>query len=188
MSEEEFEGLVDNAKRGDKQSIYELWQMIAPVSNHWISHIYLEHWSREDLLQETYIILIEALQKYDKEQGMTFWGYYKMSLKVWKSKKSKRKTCESSNVESIERAMQCHSEGSQDGLIEVENQMLLAQIIEVMNELEEGEREFLIDSVIKGKEAPFLSQKYGGKPSTIRSKKKRMIDKLKQKIEKSYTK
>lgn len=185
MSEEEFARLVDSAQMGNKERCYELWQLMAPVRNHWVSQTYLEHWSKEDLQQQSYVLLIETLQKYDREQGMDFWGYYKMALKVWKYKKSKRRLCESSNVESIERAMQNHSEGSEDELIEVENQMLLQEILEAMEQLADSEREFLIDSVIMGKEAPFLAQKYGGKQSTMRSKKKRMIDKLKQKIQKN---
>lgn len=183
MSEEEFEVLVSSAQMGDREKVYELWQVMEPVRNYWVNQTYLEHWSKEDLQQQSYVILVEALQKYDSSQGMTFWGYYKTRLKVWKHKQTKRRTCESSNVESIEREMLSHSEGTQDTLIEVENQILLQMILEAMAELKASEREFFIDSVIEGKEAPFLAQKYGGKQNTIRSKKKRMIDKLRQKIE-----
>lgn len=184
MSEQEWMELVIKAKSGDKKSCYEVWQILEPLRNYWVSYTRVEHWTRDDLQQQSYIVLIEALQRYDYDKGMSFEGYYKTRLRVWKDKQGRRKTCESSNVESVERAMLSHCEGSEDQIAEVENKIIIESILKKIYELEESERDFIIDSVIYEKKTPELMQKYGGKSSAIRSKKKRIMDKLKQKMQK----
>lgn len=185
MSEQELMELVIRAQSGDKKSCYELWQILEPLRNYWVSYTRIEYWNKEDLQQQSYLVLIDSLQRYDSTKGMTFEGYYKTRLKVWKGKQCKRKTCESSNVESVERAMLSHSEGSENELNQIENKVVVQGILEKIYELEESEREFIMDSLIYEKKTPELMKKYGGKSSTLRSKKKRIMDKLKQNLEKN---
>lgn len=185
MSEARIEEWVSLAISGDQETTYKLWEIFEPLRSNWARQTSLEVWSREDLQQQSYLILVDALQRYDASLGMGFAGYYKTRLSVWRSKQGKRKRCESSNVVGVELEMYEHSEGSMRNLLAVEDRLFLQDVVGWMKTLGNAERAFFIDSILQQVETPVLMQKYGLKAGSVRSKKKRLRDQLKKVFEKN---
>lgn len=88
---ESIKELITLAQAGDEKSREELWEAFIPLRYSWAKHIVIPGWEWEDLQQEAYILLIEAIRKYDSTLGMSFEGYYKVSLYNWKYKKYRKR-------------------------------------------------------------------------------------------------
>ncbi|MEG0708439.1 MAG: sigma-70 family RNA polymerase sigma factor [Cellulosilyticaceae bacterium] len=88
---ESIKELITLAQAGDEKSREELWEAFAPLRYSWAKRIVLSGWEWEDLQQEAYILLIEAIRQYDSTRGMSFEGYYKVSLYNWGYKKYRKR-------------------------------------------------------------------------------------------------
>lgn len=89
---ENFQNHISSARQGDTKSLELLWQEVKYITKKWVNRTYLSGWDKEDLEQEAYLILVESIHKWDEEAGMTFYGYYKIRLSVWRQLALKKKT------------------------------------------------------------------------------------------------
>ena len=69
-----------------KEEIYILWNKFAPLWKSWARKLSYVHGEVEDLYQESYLLLLGALQHYDEKKGVPFEAYYKMVLYRWGKK------------------------------------------------------------------------------------------------------
>lgn len=83
---------INLARQGDTKSLELLWQEVKYITKKWVNRTHIPSWDREDLEQEAYLILVESIHKWDQEAGMTFYGYYKIRLSVWRQLALKKKT------------------------------------------------------------------------------------------------
>lgn len=73
-----------------KEEIYILWNKFAPLWKSWARKLSYVHGEVEDLYQESYLLLLGALQHYDDKKGVPFEAYYKMVLYRWGKRYSTR--------------------------------------------------------------------------------------------------
>ncbi len=69
-----------------KEEIYILWNKFAPLWKSWARKLSYVDDEQEDLYQESYLLLMRALQHYDQLKGVPFEAYYKMVLYRWGKK------------------------------------------------------------------------------------------------------
>lgn len=69
-----------------KEEIYILWNKFAPLWKSWARKLSYVDDEQEDLYQESYLLLLGALQHYDEKKGVPFEAYYKMVLYRWGKK------------------------------------------------------------------------------------------------------
>lgn len=84
--------LVDRIQGGEKELITELWGKFRPLWTKWSKKTILCGYDSEDLQQQSYLILVEALKKFEKQQEIPFEGYYRMMLRSWRGNQLRKKT------------------------------------------------------------------------------------------------
>ena len=74
-----------------KEESYKVWYQFAPLWKSWARKLSYIEVEREDLYQESYCLLVKALEHYDQEKGVPFEAYYKMVLYRWGKKYRQKK-------------------------------------------------------------------------------------------------
>lgn len=69
--------LIQNMKETPFEKLIKLCE---PITYSVMNRYFLPDYEREDVLQETRSVLIEAVETYEREEGMRFLQYYHMSL------------------------------------------------------------------------------------------------------------
>ncbi|MEG0086219.1 MAG: sigma-70 family RNA polymerase sigma factor [Niameybacter sp.] len=80
--EETIEQLVLKSKTNPIYT-YPLWKKFEPLYSHWAKKLNPIDGTKEDLYQESYLILVKAVQNYKPEQKVKFESYYKLMLYRW---------------------------------------------------------------------------------------------------------
>lgn len=75
----QYQGLVERAKKGDRESMAELIKNMQPLIHSAIRR-YGKDDDREDLYQEACIILIESVYNYEPDRGVPFLSYVKSRI------------------------------------------------------------------------------------------------------------
>lgn len=178
-SQSQVDRLIKQAKLNDQEALYQLWNIYKPLCESWASKTYLQGWDREDLIQQSYLVLLETVSKYRLEEGMPFGGYYKVRLVIWRSRQLRKKQDASSNVESIERAMNQAGSLKDDIENQIEDQLLATVIANQLQYLTQGEAEVLQAYLIEGQELSRLCQRFGLTLEGLKTRRKRALKKLK---------
>lgn len=80
--EKTIEQLVSESGQ-NVESTYELWERFLPLCIKWANKLKEVEYSQEDLLQESYLILIKALKTYKADKDVRFEAYFKYMLYRW---------------------------------------------------------------------------------------------------------
>ncbi len=75
--------LYSQSKRGDKNSKEELLTRLRPLILTSIRKYYNKRNMYDDLIQEGYIVVLQAIEDYDESRGTNFLGYVKMHLRFY---------------------------------------------------------------------------------------------------------
>lgn len=178
-NQETLYAILQQAKANDQEALYKLWDLYKPLCESWARKTYLQGWDREDLIQQSYLILLETVAKYELEGGMPFGGYYKVRLSIWRSRQLRKKQDASSNVESVERAMLQAGSLKDEVESQVEDQLIATMIAHQLQYLTQGEAEVLQACLIEGQELSRLCQHFGLTLEGLKSRRKRGLKKLK---------
>lgn len=65
------------------EETHSLWEKFRPLWTSWAYKLRAVDYDKEDLYQESYFILLKALEHYDDQKGVPFESYYKIILYRW---------------------------------------------------------------------------------------------------------
>ena len=65
-------------------------EKMKPLIRKFVRETVLYGYDKDDLMQECYLQLQKALERYDEDMGVPFESYYKISLYGWRSNESKK--------------------------------------------------------------------------------------------------
>lgn len=174
------------AQKGDEKSREELWEALKPLRYSWAAHILLPSWEWEDLQQEAYIILMEAIHRYDSTLGMSFEGYYKVYLYNWKYKMfRKRREClgiESDIMEQDAYQVPTYREDIPDHIY---LQARCKKVVELVQQLDSLDQELLTRHYFYQETLKSVGESLGLKDKTTYTRVRRLLAKLRKNLEKS---
>lgn len=178
----EIEILLALSKNNDKNAKEELILKLEPLIKSSIKRYYYKPYMYEDLLQEGYEVVLNAIEEYDSNKGSHFLGFVKLNLRYHYLNKHKEKQTSSLN--------QTIKDGETEliDLIEDEAFSPLENIIqkEEINKLKEGinyltprQREIIIAYYIEDMSIKDIGEKLGIAYRTVVNIKTNAIDALK---------
>ena len=175
------------AKEGDKKAIEEILESFKMFIIKQCNRIYIEGYDIDDLIQEGYISLIKAIEKYDESKG-AFVAYgtraivnnYYMMIKK-RAKYNGTTSLNRSNDENIELI------DIIEGNDKIENKIILREdvkyVIEAINNMNENDKKLIIDLQINKIPAKQLAKELGVSYLALCKRKERALKKLKAKLE-----
>ncbi|QQY79155.1 RNA polymerase sporulation-specific sigma factor [Keratinibaculum paraultunense] len=178
----EIERLLSLSKKNDKNAKEKLILKLEPLIISSIKRYYYNPYMYEDLLQEGYEIVLNAIEEYNPNKGCHFLGFVKLKLKYHYLNKHKEKQTSSLNQPVKDGDMELID------LIEDEGFSPLDNIIqkEKINKLKEGiksltprQREVIIAYYIEGMSIKDIGKKLGIAYRTVVNIKTNAIDVLK---------
>lgn len=175
--------LITLAQLGDEKSREDLWEAFRPLRYKWAASISLPGWEWDDLQQEAFVILIQAIDKYDAALGMTFEGYYKVSLYNWRYNKFRKKKEYLGIGEDIaEQGAYQIPEYTEDLGDIICTQIGCQRIVELLGELKELDRELIIRHYFQYQPIKEAGEALGLKDKAAYSRMHRIIKNLRKKF------
>lgn len=169
---------VSEIKGGNSQLMVALWQQFAPLIKNWSYKTPLEGYTLDDLSQQSFILLLKALEEYDPGKGVPFEAFYRMRLYSWRSLAFRKKT-ESPMAD--EKTFELLS-NKQDPAQDIEE--IFAQkedkdlLYTLLNTLEEKERYILQAYYFHHMELKAIAKELGYSYKSLEAKKRRLLTKL----------
>lgn len=174
-----IETIITQAKSGDTNSLEYIWQDVRGITQKWLNKTHLIGWEREDLEQEAYLVLVESIHRWDPQAGMTFFGYYKVRLSVWRQLTNKKRTEHPAMAEDVALITDgyAHSQSS------IEEQVLITlgyqNLLRQLDTLSPLEKDLILAHYMHGKHLKDIATKHGLKRTTASSRIQRALRKLK---------
>ena len=175
------------AKEGDKEAIAEILESFKMFIIKQCNKIYIEGYDKEDLIQEGYISLIKAIEKYDDSKG-TFVAYstrtivnnYYMMIRN-RAKYNGTTSLNRSNDENIE--LIDIIEGNEN----IEEKMILREdikeVMEAIDDMNDSDKKLIIDLQVNKISGKQLAKELGISYVALCKRKERALKKLKLKLE-----
>lgn len=89
--QKDFDSLVIKAQQGEGDSVEELVEGLMPLIYSSARRYYFGEESREDLIQEGILKILEELKRFDPYRGIPFLGYIKLRMKYFYMERGKKK-------------------------------------------------------------------------------------------------
>lgn len=181
MNEETLLIAIRLAKAGDVEVSYSIWQYLTPIWRKWKSATRLPDMDAEDLTQQSYLILLNAIEKYEEDSPMSFLGYYKVRLHVWAGRRYRKyNPIQAMGEDMLDRLNQ--TAGTTDVSLEVEHRILTQPILSAIHELPDEDQLLLELSILQGLKAKEIAELMKITPAAVRKRKQRLLEFLKQRI------
>ena len=162
----------------DKKYTSDLWLKLEPLCLSWASKLKNIDYDLEDLYQESYMILLKALETYEGGSNVYFEAYFKFLLYRWGRNYRRKKH----TLMMYEKDKEDFWENLIDGEKGIEEQVIDKQQIEQIRRglqtLSKEDYNLLIDYYIKGLKIKEMSSLYGMGYKALESKKRRALKKL----------
>ncbi len=177
----QIEELVKRSLEDQSYTLY-LWEKMKPLCLKWAHKLGHIEGDREDLYQESYILLIRALRCYEVCQNMSFEAYFKMVLYRWgrdyKCRKRPELMKESSEAYFWESQV---DEGQQveESIIGKERATYLIKGLESLSEFEYN---LLVDFYIRELKIGDIASSHHMNYKALESRKRRILKKLRERM------
>ncbi len=185
---DDIQSLVDSAQKNEADAVAELIERLKPLIHAFARRYYFGAESREDLLQEGCLKLLELLGKFDAAKGIPYLGYVKVQLKYFYMEKGKRSKKETSLYDAgdlpekeapfIERLPDTSS-NVEERLVQTETQMALAAAIK---ELSAHQRRVILLYYGCGMDMRRIAKQLGVHYQTVVKTKERGLKRLREKL------
>ena len=164
----------------DKKYTSDLWLKLEPLCLSWASKLKNIDYDQEDLYQESYMILLKALETYERGSNIYFEAYFKFLLYRWgRNYRRKRHT-----LMMYEKDKENFWENLIDEEKGIDEQLIDKQQIELIRSgletLSREEYNLLMDYYVKGLKIKEISSVYGIGYKALESKKRRALKKIKK--------
>ena len=133
------------------KSSYEWWIKLTPLWKKFVRETYLCGYDKEDLIQECYLQLVKALEKFDENFGVPFESYYKIQLYGWRANQNRRKKDSLSLTDELFEAVEGISKRTSDVSQEVENKLLIETIYQELDKMNHTDKTIVIGYYLKGR-------------------------------------
>lgn len=178
---EHIKALITLAQLGDEKSVEELWEAFRPLRYKWARSTILPSWEWEDFQQEAYILLIQAIHQYDAELGMSFEGYYKVTLYNWRYKKlRKRKEYLGVLADITEQDEYQQPIDKEDIADNIHLKVQCERMLELLEDLDSRDREILTRHYFHYETLKDIGASLGLKDRTTYSRVNRLLQKLRK--------
>lgn len=181
---EDIQSLVTRAQKNEAGAATELIERLTPLIHASIRRYYFGRESREDLLQEGCLKLLELLQRFDASRGIPYLGYVKVQLKYFymeKGRYSKKEAAvnptEGEGV--LVEGLPDKSSNLEEHLVQRETERTLAAAI---RELSNQQRRVILLYYGWGMDMRQIAKRLGVHYQTVVKTKERGLKKLKEKI------
>lgn len=117
------------------------WIKLRPLVRKFARETFLDGLDKDDIVQECYIQLVTAIEKYDEQMGVPFESFFKIQLYGWRSNQNKKKKIsyigeyESEGILIVDERINVEEE--------VINKAVLKRAAEAVNKLSQSERELI---------------------------------------------
>lgn len=163
--------------------ITDWWERLQPLVRKFTRQTHLAGLDQDDIRQECFLLLEKALGSYREETGISFAYYYKVILRGWRANQN-RKT-QGREISWDEERVGCIEDERVDVAYEVERKMLIEKIEEILGGLADEEKQIIVAYYFEGKKLSDIAAQLGYSYKAVEYRKKRMMIKLRQRLEKS---
>lgn len=178
MQEAINETLMTAIKAGDTQASYTLWQSLSPIWKKWIKKTHLPGLEKDDLQQQSYLILLESLDKFEPTAGLTFHAYYKVRLHIWRGRVAKRYTPIVPADDELAELIENWADPTDTAQL-VEHRYLLEHLGTYIQTLDPLDAQILSALCLTDQNATQVATHLGLTPTNVRYRKKKLLDTFK---------
>lgn len=165
---------IETIKPGDTEASYTLWQSLRPIWKRWAQRTHLPGLEREDLEQQSYLILLESLDKFDPEAGLGFHAYYKVRLHIWRGRVARRYTPLLPADTQMAELLEQWADPTDTAQI-VAYHSLLADLVAYIQTLRPRDAQLLTALCFTDQNATQVAQQLGLTPANVRYRKKQLL-------------
>lgn len=159
----------------------EWWEKLRPLRRKFSRETILGGYDQNDLEQECYLLLLEALKKFDKSLGIPFERYYKTYLHGWRANQNRK--CQRRQVVLADDEDLLDIEDERTNIMrEVESDILFHQILECMTELKELEQQLIISYYLQNKKLSQVAIELGLTYRAAEYRKEEVLKKIRKKL------
>lgn len=170
---------MNNIKEIDQEECYRWWIKMMPMWKKWMKKTYLCGYDKEDLMQQSYIELINCMKKYNKDLGVPFESYYKIHLYQWRNNESRKKRELLSITDEYEKQLMETKDITVDIEREIENKLLSEAILNALEDMGETEKTIMVKYYMDHISLKDIAKEMNIKYKTLEYKKKCILLKLK---------
>lgn len=156
-----------------------LWDRLKPLCLKWVNKFNKEQEDIEGLYQETYMILLKAIEAYDLSQGKKFESYFKILLYRWGyNYQHKKKEVLLMREEEDGRDHRIDEDACTEaqGILNIQ----LEKLYKALKYLEQDEYELLVAFYVRQERIKEISRRKGVSEQAIESRKRRLLKKIKK--------
>lgn len=180
-----WDKLVEEAKKGNQESMGEIVNRLQPLIISSIRKYYNNFKEYEDLVQEGNLMILESINKFDPTKGVHFLGYIKLNLRFLYLDKHKRKLHLSlnepigeDNMEMIDFLVSDEMDAL-DVMLENETNTQLSKALE---KLTERQREIIVLYYVNKMGMEDIANKLGISYRTVVNTKTKALEKLRKQM------
>ena len=178
---------MNSIKEISQEECYKWWIKMMPMWKKWIRKTYLCGYDKDDLMQQSYIELVNCMNKYNKELGVPFESYYKMYLYQWRNNQSRKKRELLSITDEYEKNLMETKDITVDIEGEIENKLLSEAIIRTLEDMGEIEKFIITKYYMEKVSLKDIAKELNINYKTLEYKKKCILRKLREdKLYKTY--
>ena len=160
-----------------KEELCELWSKHKPLWTSWARKLKYVDYEVEDLYQESYLILVKAVEQYDPRQGVPFEAYYKILLYRWGQRYLYKRRERPIGDETIGEYLNLDTSWSDLGE-KVWHTQQIQKLGEAMTVLKPMEKAILIKFYFEGKKLKEIGSELGLTLKTVATRKEKAIKKI----------
>ena len=164
-------------KEEQLQLANEWWLKLRPLIKKFVRETFLDGFEKDDLLQECYIKLIQAMEKYDPHMGVPFESFYKIQLYGWRSNQNKKKRVNFIGEYESEGILIIDEQANVEEM--VINKERLERVMQAMNKLSQMEKKMIMAYYIQNKSMVDIAKEEKINYRTALSRKGEAIRKIK---------
>ena len=160
------------------------WEKLYPLRRKFVRETIISGMEKEDLEQECFIQLQQALERYKPELGVPFESYYKVRLYGWRANQNRvrARTELAFGEESLFFLVDERVHIEED----VEIKVLMEEVYRYLEELEEKEKFIIKAYYLQHKKLVEIASILNMPIKTVEGKKKRALDRIRKLIEQYY--
>ena len=161
--------------------ILQWWEKLQPLVKKFSRENILLGWDREDIMQECFLQLQKALEKYDKDTGISFAYYYKVVLCGWRANENRKNRGKETAYDEVQLSF------LKDERVDIENdyerKVINEEVKKYLVQLEEIEKQIIIAYYFENKRLTEIAEMLHISYKTVEYKKKNALMKLRKKLQ-----
>lgn len=173
--------LVAEIQSGASEQVLVLWERFRPLWTKWSRRSGICGYEPEDLVQQSYMLLVEGLEKFRPERGVPFEGYYQYLLRGWAYCERRRKQNQPmGDVSDLAYVLADEQVNVQQDVVA---RLDWEAVLGALDELTWTEQQIVVGFYIEGCTLGVLSERLGLSYKGIEKKKAVTLKKLRKKLE-----